>query len=172
VEQIVVGRIRRPHGLAGGFRLKLETDAPEEVFTAGRVFQVVPGPPDGGHERLTLRTAHRHGRSWLAEFMEVTARSEAERYTGLSLALPRDQLAEPGEGEFFFHELVGLEVCGRDGVPVGVVSDVYEAHGKVLLGVCMESHERLIPFDAHVVKEVDRTAGRIWIEPPRGLLEI
>jgi 16S rRNA processing protein RimM len=73
--------------------------------------------------------------------------------------------------EFRDHELIGLSVRTVAGEPVGVVSDVLH-HGQDLLVIQAEgTEERLVPFVAALVPEVDVAGGVLVIDPPPGLLD-
>jgi 16S rRNA processing protein RimM len=76
------------------------------------------------------------------------------------------------EGEFFLHDLVGLQVETAEGQVIGRVGEVYEAGAGHFLSVVGGERERLIPFSGRLVREVDVEAGRIVIEAIPGLLEI
>lgn len=183
MKEIVVGLIRRPHGLRGEVHLQIETDFPERVFAAGRVLRLRPvggseldetGPVRPPYpQALTVESARPAARGWLAAFRELASREEAERVRGLTLAVGREELEEPEAGEYFLFELVGLEVRDDEsGRVIGCVEAVYEAAAHPLLGVRHGGRERLIPFHPAVVRAVDRAAGAIRIHPPAGLLEL
>jgi 16S rRNA processing protein RimM len=76
------------------------------------------------------------------------------------------------EGEFFLHELVGLDVQTAERTKVGTVTAVLEAPQGLLLNVRGEGKEHLIPFKAGIVRRVDRTARMVTVTPPAGLLDI
>lgn len=168
---VMVASVNRAQGLAGELQVRLETDEPEQLFTSGRVFEV-DEPPLGMPGRLTLETARPHGRGWVLKFEEIGDRGAAERYGRRRLFLPLEELPALEEGEFFLHELVGLEVRDRALGPVGEVTAVYEAAGRPLLQVRSEEREHLVPFGEEFVSRVDREAGVLWIEAPEGLLDL
>jgi len=171
MEMVLVASVNRAQGLAGELQVRLETDKPEELFTPGRVF-ALDEPPLGLAERLTLESGRPHGRSWVLKFEGIEDRHVAERYAGRRLLLPKDELPELEEGEFFLHELVGLEVQDETHGPVGQVEAVYEAAGPPLLVVRSEEREHLVPFDGEFVSRVDREAGVLWIDAPAGLFDL
>lgn len=174
-EPYVVASVRKAHGLEGYLLLHLETDYPEEVFVEDRVFVVSGGGPVGMAARLTLQAARPYTKGWLVKFREITDRTLAERYSGRRLALPRSELVEPGENEYFLHELAGMEVRTEDEARVGRVESVYEAPTAPLLGIRVdagEESETLVPFQREFVVGVDPENGVITIRPPAGLLEI
>lgn len=173
-ERVVVGTVRRAHGLAGELLVALETDFPEEVFVSGRVLQVRGRGATGLPRSLTVLEARPHRADRILRFREIPDRTLAERYGGLELWLERSELAEPAEGEYFLHDLAGLEVrLAEDGSPVGRVARVYEAAGAPYLGVRRDERgEVLIPFIGAFVEDVDLESGVIRIRPPAGLLEL
>ncbi|MDT8436966.1 MAG: ribosome maturation factor RimM [Gemmatimonadota bacterium] len=170
--EIVVARLLRAHGLAGEVFAALETSDPEVLFTAGRAFRLAGERPVGTEEELVLESARPHGGGWLLRFRGREDRDAAERLRGLEIALPDDELRPLAEDEFYLHELIGLEAWREGGDRIGPVRDVYEAGGRVLLGVEAEGRERLVPFRREIVTRVDREARRVWIDPPAGLLEL
>jgi 16S rRNA processing protein RimM len=89
----------------------------------------------------------------------------------MTLLVPAHEVRPLEEGEFFLHDLVGLQVETAEGQVIGRVAEVYEAGAGHFLSVVGE-RERLIPFSGRLVREVDVEAGRIVIEAIPGLLEI
>jgi 16S rRNA processing protein RimM len=151
----------------------LDTDFPAAVFAAGRVLGVQGRGASGLPGTLTVVDGRPHQADWIVRFAEISDRTLAERYHGLRLWTERSELVEPAEGEYFLHDLDGLEVLLEDGSPVGRVGRVYEAAGCPYLGVRrQEGGEVLVPFIGAFVLEVDTEAGVIRIRPPAGLLEL
>ncbi len=74
--------------------------------------------------------------------------------------------------EFHDHQLIGLDVVTVAGRRVGTVADVRH-HGQDLLVITTTpgAAETLVPFVAAIVPEVDLEAGRLFIDPPPGLLD-
>lgn len=176
MDGIVVARIVRAHGLQGGLLLHLETNSPEEVFRPGvslRLLEGHPGlPPRELPARLTVTEAAAHGKSWILHAEEIEDRSFAERFAGAWLALPAEELPELREGEYFLHDLLGLEVVDEELGRVGEVEEVYDVPGGPLLAVWVDGRERLLPFRREMVSEVDLDERRVRTRLPAGLLEV
>ncbi|MCL7971341.1 MAG: ribosome maturation factor RimM [marine benthic group bacterium] len=168
--EIVVGLIRKAHGLDGEVLVELMTGDPDEVFVPDRTFRVVAGRA-GGPSSLRLQSVRRHKGGVLLRFREIADRSAAERLRGRELALDEEELRQLDDDEFFLHELVGFNVVRADGESVGEVATSYETGAQLLLGVMAGDRELLIPFGRQLVTEVDREGRRIVIDPPPGLLE-
>lgn len=166
--QLVVGRIRRPHGVRGDVAVEVHTDDPRERFTVGASLATDPA----AHGPLTLTAARWHRGQLLATFAEIPDRTAAEQLRGTWLTIDSADIAPTGDpDEFHDAELIGLAVVTAGGERVGVVTDVRH-HGQDLLVVeTPEVPELLIPFVAAIVPEVDVAAGRLVIDPPPGLLE-
>lgn len=171
MERIVVARVSRAHGLAGALHLKSETDYPEEVFAPGRSLRVETDR-FGLPRSLTVVSAAPHAGGWLVHVEELEDRRMAEEYRGALLYLSREELRDPGEGEYFLHDLVGLEVVDEETGALGRVRQVYEGPAGAILGVSVEGEEKLVPFSRETVEEVDLGGGRIRVRLPAGLLEL
>jgi 16S rRNA processing protein RimM len=169
---LAVGLLKKPHGVKGDALVYPLTDEPETVFRVGRVLAVLDreGQPTGAE--VVVTKSRWYHRAWLVHFegMEDRPALEAlrERYLGMTVGEARP--LEPGE--FYLHELVGLRVETKDGDVVGDVTAVVEAPQGWLLNVKGAAREHLIPFNAGVVRRVDRTERRVVVTPPPGLLEI
>ncbi len=172
---LVVGRIKKAHGVRGEVSVQPLTDHPESTFAPGVVLY-----PEGGEgwiaeatQPLVVEGVRHSNRGVLVHFAGLTSREEAEALRDVYLARPLDELEAKEEGEFFHHELVGLRVVTVSGEDVGTVVGVYEARSSDLLEVSRAQGSALmVPFVGHIVKSVDLEAGTITIEPPEGLLEL
>jgi len=182
---VIVARIARPHGIRGGLLLEAETDHAEALFRAGRRLHLIDARTDTGGRAdatgraggtppppaLTLQTARLHGGRWLVEVREVADRTVAERLRGARLAVPREELPELPDGGYLLHDLIGMSVCEAD-MTIGVIREVYDQPGAPLLALDVDGRERLIPFEAELVVELDFEAGEVHMKLPDGLLDI
>jgi 16S rRNA processing protein RimM len=168
---IGVARLLRAHGLGGEVFASPTTSDAETLFVPGRVFQVLEGG-SGEPVELALEAARPHKGGYLLRFRGHVDREAAESLRGLEIGLPEQDLRPLEENEFFLHQLAGLEAWRTGGGRIGPVLDVYELGGQVLLGIEWEGRERLVPFRREMVERVDLEAGRVWIDPPAGLLEL
>lgn len=171
---MIVGRLRKAHGIRGELAVEPITDTPAAVFAAGRVVSVgtVEGDPDPAGRTLTVRSAREQGDGLLVvAFEEIPDRTEAERLRGRYLLAPASELEPPAEGEVYIHELPGMQVLLRGGERLGVVSEVLELPQGLALEVSRDSESVVLPFHEEFIESVDREARTIVATPPEGLFE-
>lgn len=173
-EFMIVGRLRKAHGVRGDLVVEPITDAPAEVFSAGR--RVFAGTAEGdlapGHRTLTVARAHALGNgAWLIGFTEIGDRSVADTWRGRYLLLPASELRAPAPDEVYVHELPGMSLELPDGAPLGEVADVFELPHGLILDVRWQGRSIMLPYAADYVVRIDRDARRLVVQPPEGLFE-
>jgi 16S rRNA processing protein RimM len=169
--RLVVGRLRKPHGLKGDLTLFPVTDDPAAVFTAGRAVWLVGLDGETVAGPVTIERSRPYHREWLVKFAGADRREAIEPWRGLFLAVPAVELAPPKDDEVYLHELDGFAVRRPDGTPLGLVSAVYELPAGVMIEVQGPHREFLLPYRKEFVQEVDRAGRRLVVTPPEGLVE-
>lgn len=173
-ELVIVGRLRKSHGLRGELLVEPITDAPAEVFSAGRRLFAgdANGEPLPDSPELVVRESRPHNNGLLVVLFEgMRDRDEAARWTNRYLFAPSAELEPPEEGEVYVHELAGMRVVLESGELVGTVSDVFELPQGLALDVRRITGTVLIPFNEVFIHEVQRDARTVVIAPPPGLLD-
>jgi 16S rRNA processing protein RimM len=165
--RICLGQIGAPHGLRGEVRLRSFTSDPQAVAgygpletDDGRIFQIE-----------SLRPAKNH---FVAKFAGVENRGVAEQLANVKLYVPRERLPEPAQADEFYHaDLVGLAVVDRAGQKLGTVIAIHNFGAGDLIEVqrAAGGSTQMLPFDETNVPAVDIIAGRIVVDPPRGLFK-
>jgi 16S rRNA processing protein RimM len=169
---VVVGRVRRPHGVRGELLIEPLTDEPDAVYASGR--RVFGGGIDGPGEEtpvLTVVDTRPFKDGLLIRFEQITDRTTAELWIGRLLLVPENELTPLEEGEVYQHELPGMTVELSSGEVVGTVADVFEVPQGLLLDVKRQRGTVLVPFSGDIVLSVDRERRVVRIAPPDGLLE-
>jgi 16S rRNA processing protein RimM len=175
--RLIVARIGRAHGLRGEVSVEVRTDAPEERFVDGAVLHVEDGPrrreleAAGGPTSLTLTRVRDNNGILLLSFAEVPDRTVAESLRNVVLEADVAEASDEPDA-WYDHELVGLPVLDPDGRRLGEVVAVQHPGAQDLLVVrTPQAGDRLVPFVAAIVPEVDVKGGRIVVTAPPGLLE-
>lgn len=122
---------------------------------------------NGGDEwnAVDLDEGKRHGKSVLAKIRGVDDRDAAEALLGLEVAVPREALPEAGAGQYYWTDLVGLEVWHRDERELGRLGQMLETGAHDVMVVVNGGEEKLIPFVVdEVVIDVDFDSGIIRVD--------
>ncbi|HUF39014.1 MAG TPA: ribosome maturation factor RimM [Anaerolineales bacterium] len=161
---IVVGRIGRPHGVKGEVRLKILTDFPERLV-AGK--QVYLGENKAPVTILGLRGA---GDSLILSLAGVSDRIEAGLLRSTFVYVHLSEVPDLPEGEFYSHDLIGLEVITELGETLGRISEIlYTGANDVLVVVGEGGIERLLPAIDDVILSIDLEASRVLVRLLPGL---
>ena len=168
---MVVGRLRKPHGLKGDSTLFPLTDDPGTVFAPGRSVWLVGVDGETVAGPLTIERSRSYHRAWLVKFAGADGREALEPWRGLFLAVPAGELEPPADGEVYLHELAGFAVRTPDQTPLGLVSAVYETQAGLMIEVQGPKREFLLPYKKQFVQQVDREGRRLVVTPPEGLIE-
>lgn len=168
---LVVGRLRKPHGLKGEIAVFPLTDDPAGTFAGGRDLWVLDlaGEPVAGPFRIERSRIYH--RECLLKLRGVEDRDAWSPWRGLLLGAPEDSLRPPAAGEVYLHELAGFAVRDDRGQALGVVSAVYELPAGLMIEVQGARREFLLPYRREFVTAVDRAGRRLTVAPPAGLLD-
>ena len=174
---IIVGRVRKAHGIRGEVVVETITDEPDAVFASGR--RVFAGTADGdlspARTELHVTTSRPFNEGLLVGFAEIPDRNVAETWRGRYLLAPASELSAPADDEVYVHDLLGMAVVDADGVPVGTVEEIYELPQGLALDVRRapprEKDTVMLNYDDRTIASVDTEARVIVVTPPEGLLE-
>ena len=174
-QYLLVGEIGKPHGTKGELRVSTYSDYPEISFAPGTILRLGNREgrfPHSPIQTIKVQTSRIFRNGLLVLFDDVFDRSMARSLTGKSLFLSADEVAELKKGEYFWHDLVGMEVVNLEGDLLGEVSTVYELAPLDLLEVSGPESSFMIPCSREIVVSVDVEGKRIVLDPPKGLLDL
>lgn len=157
---LVVGKLRRPHGIYGEILMDVLTDFPERLLP-GKL--VLVGEVHQSFEIVNLR---RHDPELLITFDGIDSREEAGEYRNQLVYVKADALPKLPEGEFYHHELVGLRVDNESGEELGVLEQVLVTGANDVYVVrTADGEELLLPAIHDVVLEIDPENGKMVVRP-------
>ena len=145
--RIQIGKVGKPHGLDGAFVVENASDDPER-FAVGAKLLI------SGHPARVIESKKAGGRQ------VIQVEDEAQR--GAPIEIERTDLPQPGEGEYYAFQLVGLEVEEEGGQGLGRVAEVSSGPANDVLE--LDTGIALPLVDA-CVQEVDLERGRILVKP-------
>ncbi|UUX97667.1 ribosome maturation factor RimM [Aquabacterium sp. J223] len=176
-DAVEVGRIAGAWGVRGALKVAPHADQPQALLTAGHWFLLPPedrpAPPPGAVAStplppvLDIVQARRHGENVVATASQVRDRTAAEALKGARVLVSRATFPAPDDGEFYWVDLIGLDVVNRDGAALGRVAGLLDTGPHAVLRVQpseQDADERLIPFVAAYVDAVDLPGRRITVD--------
>ena len=144
---VAVGRVGRPHGLAGAFVVENPSDDPDRFAPGARVYV--------GREPASVVESKRAGGRLVARLDRTVPR-------GAVLELRASELPDPPADSFYVFRLIGLEVAEEDGRSLGRVEEVDPGVANDVLR--LDSGVAL-PLVEDCVRSVDLEAGVIVVAP-------
>ena len=109
---------------------------------------------DGQWQPVHLVDSNGSGNSVRARLEGYQDRDQAAVLVGKEIAILPDQLQPLKEGEYYWSQLVGLQVINQTGVVLGVVDRLIETGANDVLVVIDGERERMLPYIPDVVKQV------------------
>lgn len=164
-----LGYVIKPHGLRGEVQIFLDVDSPKEYETIESVFvlqgqQLVP---------FFIESIAVRAEKAIVAFEEVESIEAAKALKGASLFLPLNNLPELDGDDFYYHELAGFALKGKDGELIGEIQSVLDAGAQDLLEVKHTSgKEILVPLTDELIERVDKKEKELVMEIPEGLLDV
>ena len=177
-DAVEVGRVAGAWGLQGWIRVQPFSNDPKALFSSKRWF-IQPNPAPGPTPAtvlpplLRITMAKSHGDDVVASAQELPDRTAAEAMRGARILIARSSFPTAGLGEYYWIDLIGLDVVNRDGQALGTVTDLLDtgAHSVLRMrrphapaAASAEQAERLIPFVAAFIDDVDLVQRRITVD--------
>ncbi len=177
---VVMGRVVAPYGVFGWLKVIPDTEAFDGLFDYD-TWWLGKG---NDWRALEVETAKIHNDVILVKLEGIDDRDAAFACKGKQIAVPRSQLPEPDENEYYWSDLIGLRVKNLQGVDFGVITDIFETGANDVIVVKPDQadaeklkqsasddksasekpQERLLPFIASVVLEVDLEAKTMLVD--------
>ena len=163
-EFICIGKIHRAHGIKGDVVLNPLTDFPERIRRGKVVY--------AGEEHLPLTiTAVRDKPPYLlVGFKEIEDETAASAFRNQYVYVRTDDLPKLPEGEYYFHQLIGLDAVNLEGVRVGTLSEILETGANDVYVIKKDDGtEELVPDVPQYIREINIGEHKILIDFPEWL---
>lgn len=143
--QIRLGEISGLHGVSGWVKLISDTQPRENLFS------YCPLQMYSGEQVRQLEVVHwrKQGKTLVANLKGVSTREQARELIGAVIAVDADQLPDLDDGEFYWHQLIGMKVLSNYAEQVtdlGRVAELIETGSNDVLVVRSAEKEHLIPW--------------------------
>ncbi len=161
---VILGKIVGAYGVQGWVRVYPLADDPQAWGKLPAWWLGQEHAPETWHE-VAIRRSRLHLGAVVAQLDGVSDRNAAEALKGTLVGVPREAMPPAGENEYYWDDLIGLDVVNVRGEPLGKVDRLIETGANDVLCVKSEGgREHLLPFVGAVVLDVDLAAGRISVD--------
>ena len=168
MEFLTVGQIVRTIGLKGEVKVYPSTHFRDSRFSKGsHVFLLTEN--NEIEQELTIKLHRKNGDCDNLVFEEISSIEEAEKIIHRDLCVEKNQkfLAK---GEYFYSDLVGMNVVFDNGKKIGKVSKVEEFTTYATLRVKTDEKDVLVPFVKAFIKSISLEEKLIVVNFIEGLL--
>jgi 16S rRNA processing protein RimM len=144
---VVLAAVAGAHGVTGEVRLKLFAESLDSLKRHKSY--------NGG--TLTLKSLRPHKGGAIARFAEITDRNAAEALRSTLLTVPRSELPQLADGEYYHSDLIGLPCISTDGTELGTCIAVENFGAGDILEIEKPDRKRfMVPMNAKAVPEWGR----------------
>jgi 16S rRNA processing protein RimM len=171
-DAIEVGRIADAWGVKGWFKVLPHSADPEALFFS-KTWYLLPTERGlktfEGCARLLVKESKEHSATVVATAQDVLDRTAAEALRGCRIFVSRASFPKAGKDEYYWVDLIGLNVINRQEETLGVVKELLSTGAQTVLVLeyteeGVKPLERMIPFVAAYVDDVDLKARHIRVD--------
>jgi len=163
---LAVGKIRRPHGVHGDVVLELLTDFPERLRPNAKIYL------GEKHIPKVLASTRSHGEGLILGIKGINTPEDAGKYRNWLVYVSAKELPDLGKGEYYFHELLGMNVFDDTGNRLGELTSILETGANDVYVVTGDSGtEILLPAIEEVILSVDVKKHLMHVHLLPGLLD-
>lgn len=165
-----VGFVFGAYGVAGWVRIRPFSEDADALLKVKTWWLDKPALRDVDVQQVKL-----HGGDVVARLVGVTDRNVAEALKGAAVYIPQSRFPVLSDDEFYWADLIGLEVENLQGEHLGKVTDMMSNGPQSILRVNpvaavdadleeVAAQERLIPFVDAYINKVDKEARKIIVD--------
>jgi 16S rRNA processing protein RimM len=170
-DALEVGRVSDAWGIKGWFKVLPYSPEPEALLAAKQWF-LLPAERGAktfaGVNSLAIAESRIHADTVVATAHGVVDRNGAEALRGARVFISRTNFPTAATDEYYWVDLIGLDVVNREGVPLGDVKELLSTGAQTVLVLSQtqdgETVERMIPFVAVYIDQVDLAARQIKVD--------
>jgi len=156
---IQLGFVGAPFGVRGWIKLRSHTDPPERLLEH-RQLHIGQGTV---WQSYRIEASGRSGGSLTVKLAGIEDRDQAQALRGAQVCVPRSELPQRDDRDFYRADLIGCEVVNLDGTSLGNVQHFIESPAQVLM-VVRGTREFWIPAVPQHLRRVDLQARRVVVD--------
>ena len=163
-ELIAIGAIAGVHGIKGEVKAVFHGHGPFEWKS------VYIGKNADSALHFTVSRARSHKGAYIIELEGVSTRDGAEQLRGRAIFIEKRDLPALQEGEYYYNDLIGIEVTTDEGKRLGKVTGVLPTGSNDVLEIKGPFGTVLIPAIEGVIIKLDIENKTLVVRPLEGLV--
>ncbi|MCX5837549.1 MAG: ribosome maturation factor RimM [Deltaproteobacteria bacterium] len=166
MELIEIGRIVRSHGLAGRMKVLSYLESPEALHDLSGLFV---GRSVSEAVLFSLVALQAGKGFFILQLRGIDDRDAAARLRGCSVWMPSEEMQKLPEGEYYWREIIGLQVLTEENQILGRIEAVFPTGGNDVYVCRGGGREILLPAIDDVVRKIDTDRGVMVVRLLKGL---
>ncbi len=156
-----IGEIKAAYGIKGWVKIFSHTRPVEQIFT----YSIWHVGNSGNWQKMELQDSQqRSNHGLVAKLKNINDRDAAVSLAGNKIAIDKIVLAALEDGEYYWSQLIGLEVINLKSEKLGRIVEILETGANDVLVVKNEQTERLIPYAESIVHQVRMDSGQMLVD--------
>jgi 16S rRNA processing protein RimM len=168
-ETVLLGKVMATHGLRGQLRVVLYSG---DFSSVAGLDSVILKGADSNMETFAVTAISRHGKKVLLTLKDFDSINQALSLVRRELFVRREQLPELSDGEYYWCDLLGLQVVTDQGEDLGILKEIIATGSNDVYVVKSGKREYLIPALEEVVLEINLDDGIMKVSPMEGLFDL
>ena len=167
MEFIAYGKVLKPHGLSGEVKvLPYSGDTGSfKSFSSLYISKEKNNPP-----KYIISRSRNQKNTVIVKLESIDSIEDAEPLKGLTVFIDKSELPEKDDEEYYWFELIGLEVLDTDNNKIGKVKEIIDNTAQPILVIRGNSDEYLVPLVDKFVEIIDLENSKIIVNPVEGLI--
>lgn len=167
---VKVGFVQKPHGIHGELVIRFQEEFYETMEESPNLFLEIDNllvPFFISEDGLRFKS----GESVIAKLEWIDTDKKAKDLCGLSVFVDQDDIIE-FEDEMSPHSLVGYQLFGEELGLIGIINEVHDFAGNLLLSVVYQGKEAMIPLNEDLILRLDEDKREIELQIAEGLFDL
>ena len=162
MQEVILGQIIKPHGIKGYVKVISYAESPKSFK---RTEALYVRSRNGRDMAYRVEDVNGKGNKVIIKLSGIDTRQDAERLIGSVILINRKDLPDTDDGEYYWYDLIGMEVHDSSGEYLGVIKKIFQTGSNdvyVIQGD--EGEEILIPGTYEAVREIRISEKKMIVE--------
>ncbi len=165
-EYISIGKITGVHGLHGNLKVYSWSNSLDAYHSGA---SIMLRNTTGAEKSYTISKAKPYKKGVLLTLKHVADINAAEMLVGSEVLVLRELLPELGDDEFYWFEIIGMQVISGEGDVLGTIKSIFPTGSNDVYVVKNNNDEILIPALESVIRSIDLETKTMTVDLPEGL---